>query len=702
MKRTLLTRCVFIALAFLPAKAQYNVAEPRYDPSLIRIPEVKSSIPRPVTNMDLLTIRDIHGVTIAPDGKYVAFIVGQAVYETNSYRTGLFVASTETASAPLNLGSVGPARWSYGGEWMDEPPRWSPDSRYIICRANLNGRWQLWRWSREGGKTLQLTHTEHNVWSYEWLPNGRDILFTIGKSIAAEEATALGEHGIRYDGRIFPWQGRPIVEQELERIPAQTEDWVYDTVTGQERRATAADRPEDWKKTLGDTVYDRTEALSGAVGKIQDPKLSPDGTKAVFRVYLDDATQSEYSSFALYVKSLRGGPAITLRRARYFPAYQWSKDGSEIYFTEYQTDGRSPKLYVVSPTGGVPRLLSPNVGSDFLDHFSLNDDATVAACTIERNTAPADAAILNLRTGAVRTLTKLNPEFQNLELSPPIRIEWKNKFGDAGHAYFLKPLNYEQGKRYPLVVTTYRSGDYFLRGGVGDEYPIQVFAANGFAVLAFDYGESRNVRPGDFEVAKLRWTSPVAGLEAALKVVDDMGVVDLKRTGLTGLSYGSEIVDFTISHSHLFKAAVASGGGSRDPLFYYMADSRWHRQFADWGLAGWPEGKSSKNWHEISPALNAEKVQAPLLVNAADTEYAYGLQFYTTLEQLGKPVELFIYPNELHIKSQPKHRYEIYEKNVDWFRFWLQGWEGPDPAKREQYERWHKFRDLDKTAQAER
>jgi len=64
------------------------------------------------------------------------------------------------------------------------------------------------------------------------------------------------------------------------------------------------------------------------------------------------------------------------------------------------------------------------------------------------------------------------------------------------------------------------------------------------------------------------------------------------------------------------------------------------------------------------------------------------------LRQLNKPVELFVYPNELHEKEQPKHRYEIYEKNVDWFDFWLQGEEDPDPAKAAQYMRWRELRKL--------
>ena len=74
--------------------------------------------------------------------------------------------------------------------------------------------------------------------------------------------------------------------------------------------------------------------------------------------------------------------------------------------------------------------------------------------------------------------------------------------------------------------------------------------------------------------------------------------------------------------------------------------------------------------------------------------YTYSMQWVTALRELKKPVEMFIYPNELHIKNQPKHRYEIYQRNVDWMKFWLKGEEDPDPAKAEQYRRWGELRVL--------
>jgi len=59
------------------------------------------------------------------------------------------------------------------------------------------------------------------------------------------------------------------------------------------------------------------------------------------------------------------------------------------------------------------------------------------------------------------------------------------------------------------------------------------------------------------------------------------------------------------------------------------------------------------------------------LVQAAESEYLSGLQFYIALREHEVPVELIVYPNEGHIKNQPAHKLIVYERNLAWFKFWL-------------------------------
>jgi dipeptidyl aminopeptidase/acylaminoacyl peptidase len=668
-----------------------------FDPAPVEIPSVWPSARRPMTSKDLLSMRDFYGVSISPDGKTVAFVVGQPIYETNSYRSGLFVVGTEPGGNLLCLGSAGPPNWTHLGEWEPEAPQWSADSRFIMRRMKAHGSWQVFRWKRDGGKARQVTHVRSDVTAFQWSADGSSILFTVAKRRDPIAARSLKEHGILYDGSLEPWLMRPVVDQKLEQHPEETEDWVHDMKSGAERRAVPSDRkePEGWKEKLGGEVFDRQGLkAAGKTGNIINPKLSPDGKKAIYQWWMNDAAKSDRLSFPLYIKTLDGGPAVRLTDAFWVEDYWWSPNSQEVFYLESGGKGRSPVLFVASANSGEPRRLTNTRDGEWADQFSLDRSASLAACVHQTNTTPPELALVDLKTGSLRTLVKISPEFQNLELSSPERIEWTNKYGYPGFAYLVKPLGFQEGKRYPLVVTLYRSGDYFLRGGVGDEYPIQVLAANGFAVLSFDAGEPPNYKPGDFDKVLLRWSSPLASLEEALRILDERGIADSGRRGLTGVSYGVEILSFVISHSNLFQAASGSALGGFDPFFYYMAPTGWRATLQEWGLNGLPDGKSSPRWKELSAALNADRIHAPLLANVADTEYLVGLQLYTRLQEMGKPVELFIYPNELHIKYQPKHRNEIYERNIDWFKFWLQDYEDANPAKAEQYKRWHELRRL--------
>jgi hypothetical protein len=94
----------------------------------------------------------------------------------------------------------------------------------------------------------------------------------------------------------------------------------------------------------------------------------------------------------------------------------------------------------------------------------------------------------------------------------------------------------------------------------------------------------------------------------------------------------------------------------------------------------------------MSLADNAESVRAPLLIQASDAEFLPETMTYAELRRFGKPVELYSFPGEHHVKMEPIHRYSIYRRNVQWFEFWLQGREDDVPVDPQQYTRWRQLR----------
>ncbi len=67
-------------------------------------------------------------------------------------------------------------------------------------------------------------------------------------------------------------------------------------------------------------------------------------------------------------------------------------------------------------------------------------------------------------------------------------------------------------------------------------------------------------------------------------------------------------------------------------------------------------------------------------------------EWYVGLTYLDKPVELVVMPGGAHELIRPTERYFSLQGNVDWFDYWLNGHEDPDPAKVEQYRRWRELK----------
>lgn len=694
MSRVIHAVAIFVvALGWCVAGAHAQAVEGAgYDRAPVRLDESVTERARPVSPMDLLTLRDPKGVSISPDGRAVAFVVGQADYKTNGYRSGLFVVATEAGSRVRALGTAGMPHWDDINQWIDEAPQWSPDGKLISYRTKMDSKehWQVSVWNLATGGRKKVTSVPGDVESYHWCLNGTSLFLESAKPPSDEHAGNAGESGILFNRAIHPYQVMPILAQMEEAKEPEREYWIYDVQTARERPATQ-DEIEEWGSWSSSAAFSN---LNSALANyhIIEALPSPDRSKTAYLYALDTAAQSKTWAIRLLVSSDRGHHIVEVTpNGHRVEQYWWTADGSTLFFTEHGGRGHSPELWAFSTADSKSQLVYKANGRDYLSSFSSDGAGALFACLVENNTSPPQIALMDRATKRVRTLVDLNPGFLFIMMGKTERLEGTNSYGEDWFAYLVKPLDFVAGKRYPLIVTTYRSGDYFLRGASGDENPIEVYAAHGFAVLSFDVGWLRNPVQGDFDAKLLDWASPVASMEDAIRRLAKDGIIDPTKVGIGGYSHGEEIAGYAVSHTNLFRAA--SGAAGYDPCFYFLGSDEWHDVFEEWGLGGWPWGKSRENWRKIAMSMNADKIVTPILQNASDTEYLIYLPLYRSLADLGRPVELYLYPNELHVRNQPRHRLEIYDRNLDWFRFWLKGEQDQDPAKAEQYKRWKHLRD---------
>jgi dipeptidyl aminopeptidase/acylaminoacyl peptidase len=322
------------------------------------------------------------------------------------------------------------------------------------------------------------------------------------------------------------------------------------------------------------------------------------------------------------------------------------------------------------------------------------------------STAPA-LFVYNVAAQRARTLIDLNGPIRAITLGGASEIEWKDKYSRVRSGFLIKPPNYEPGKRYPLVIMSkgWSTGHFFCDTEFQTAFAPQPLAAAGFVVLLANQPPSiEDVRqisdlngyPGHIDEAYNWMTS----IESAIDFLDGQGLINRDNIGLAGFSRTSWYVDFMLTHSHL-KVAAASSADSG--IYNYGSYWLWNTfqgnlEQGEVQMGGPPYGATFENWRRYSPAFNADRVRTPLLMEYTnETEYGplNAYEFFTALRRQGKPVELFYYPSGEHELDTPAERLASLRRNVDWFRFWMQGVEGSAPAyDRDQYKRWRELRAL--------
>lgn len=276
---------------------------------------------------------------------------------------------------------------------------------------------------------------------------------------------------------------------------------------------------------------------------------------------------------------------------------------------------------------------------------------------------PPELAAHDLRTGRTVILTDLNPQLRSRRYGVMERIRFSTPFDSASSALLVKPVSFQAGTRYPLVVLhanhRERPGDqsFLIDGRLNlSGHAAQPLAAHGFMVLFI--GTPPSSRPETpSETPAMR-----ANVEGAVRALIEKGYVDSLRVGVSGWSRSAYYTENLLMHSSIpFAAASQLDGGSRE-----YADRT--RPYTDEELG---------------------RIRTPMLIQAhGQLSLIYSGGFADRLRAQGVTVELLHFANAPHSTRQPRHRLRSLTTHVDWWRYWLQDYEDPDPAKSAQYRRW--------------
>ena len=664
----------------------------------------------------LLEVADLTGSVISPDGGSVAFRLEQASVVRNTFDVFWYVQATDGKSPPRRIADGGVLLHDSAGGSVPGHAVWSPDGRWIYYRALVAGQLAVWRAAIDGSGAERVTHDPADVRDFALSADGKTLKYSVGATrdavIAAEQAeydqgihiddtVPVGQGGLfrsgNIDGRLETQRfrsGAPSWER-VQLLTGVLDQWkAVNLETGKARNLPSSERPPQ-PPTASDLSNDMRKALGMRTLESSTPwkvAVDADTGRMALLTRTGNGKGLEREPDVQLAMVPKVGSSRTIKcqvelcTDKAISSIQWRPHSDEVLFTvtdrhegqaqsiyrwNVQTDAVYPVTQSVGMLNGGGRYQSGGCG--------VSSGALV--CVTAEASRPPRLERVDLTTGERQVLFDPNAALalDMAKTTPSRLLRWTDAKGQEFTGQFFPARRTGDGPS-PLFVNYYDCRG-FLRGGLGDEWPFASLAEDGISALCI------NQAPYRLDAAE-RYGRGLSAVKSVIDLLASKGEIDRTKVGMGGLSFGTEVTLWTVMKSDLLAAAsVTSPVMSRNYyLFGSMKGDGFFKPLKEfWQLGALDE--TSERWRLLSPVANLDKIKAPILMQMPEQEYVVALDYAIPLIREHR-ADLYVFPNEPHQKFQPRHKLAAYERNIDWFRFWLQGYEDPDPAKRKEYKHW--------------
>lgn len=276
-----------------------------------------------------------------------------------------------------------------------------------------------------------------------------------------------------------------------------------------------------------------------------------------------------------------------------------------------------------------------------------------------------------------RMISAINPQQKDYNWGTAELFKWKAYNGKMSEGIIYKPEDFDPKKKYPMICYFYETlSDGLFRyvppAPTPSRLNISFFVSRGYVVFAPDIHYSKG-NPG-----KDAYNYVLSGARAVVK----KGFVDSTRIGIQGQSWGGYQVAYLITATNFFKAAWAGAPVANMTSAY--GGIRWesgvNRQFqyertqSRIGATLW---EKPELYIDNSPLFRLPKVKTPLVIMSNDKDGAVpwyqGIELFTAMRRLNKPVWLLNYNGEAHNLVERKNRKDISIREQQYFDWLLKG-----------------------------
>jgi dipeptidyl aminopeptidase/acylaminoacyl peptidase len=293
---------------------------------------------------------------------------------------------------------------------------------------------------------------------------------------------------------------------------------------------------------------------------------------------------------------------------------------------------------------------------------SASDDGKRALVFVNSDTNPGDYYLFDTQARKADYLRPTRNWIDPKQMRPKEAIEITARDGLKLHGYLTRPAG---NGPHPMIVLPH-GGPHGYRDTWEFDDEVQLFANRGYAVLQVNFRGSGGYGVA-FEAAGYRqWGASMQDdVTDATHWAIEHGVAAANRICIYGASYGGFAALMGVAREpDLYRCAIGLSGVYDLELMLSSADlpdSQSGRAYLDRVL-----GSDIADLHKRSPAYNAERIKAPVLLihGKADwrADYDQLEHMKGALEKYQKPVETMAISQEGHYIYDEQTRTQVYER----------------------------------------
>jgi dipeptidyl aminopeptidase/acylaminoacyl peptidase len=618
-----------------------------------------------------LSLHQASAAVLSPDGASLAYSVTSTDWKENAYDTEIWLAKKGRTPYQLTRTAKG----------SSTNPKWSPDSKWIAFLADRGDRAQIFVIAAEGGEAYPLTKEEEGIVAFAWSPDGQRIAFTKNDADSKSVKSTRDRYGA------FGEEGKEYKLSHLWTIPFNTDSTLPHPSRLTEGNFTVSDF--DWSPDGKMIAYQRQPdplinssvhasiAIMDLKSKtahtiVADPAgdnliaWSPDGASLLYSSAVNDTVAGFYRNNRLFITPISHyAPKEMAASFDENKSVQgWNPRG--IFFTAAQKTLTS--LFTLDPASGEVNPVTLPFG--IVGNASFSKDGSTAAFSGRTYEGLSEIYWEG------KQVTHLTDQLKGWQVPTNEIIQWKSKDGATIEGILLKPANFDEKKKYPLLVVIHGGPTGVDRPEPAPTYvyPILQWCEKGALVLRVNYRGSAGYGE-KFRALNVR-NLGVGDMWDVLSGVDYLakkGMVDTARMGCMGWSQGGYISAFLTTHTGIFKAISVGAGISDWTTYYVMTDiTPFTRQYLK--ATPWDD---KTIYERTSPITTINQARTPTQIQHGELDRRVPIsdayELYRGLQDRKIPSRLIIYKGFGHGITKPKERLAAIWHNWQWFGRYIWG-----------------------------